>query len=327
MYKQIILCCLVLVNLYCNGVEGYLQSNRTVLVNQGQYMSYLEYLPPTYSESGGAKSPVIIFLHGAGEVGGTVDTLQKLKNAYGSPPYMIDKNTWPQSYPFIVLSPQIWGWWSCHFVHMLTKSVATKYPGADTSRIYLTGLSMGGAGVVDTIRINKTVTDYYAAAIAICPAQQPGGTDYVAPVSSGLPILFFHNNGDPQVSITNSQNWNNTLNDNNICPKTNLTVYTATSHDAWTKTYDPSSSFNVWNWFLQWTNVRPSGCGQPNTPEPTPTVTSPPQTTTSTTTTSPPSTTDTQSEIEGSKDNMSSAITLSSSISAILLLISLVIIF
>eukprot|EP01133_Synstelium_polycarpum_P006516 gene6516-7546_t len=261
-------------------------------------MWYLEYLPPTYSPTatGANKSPVIVFLHGAGENGdGSQASLSKLKVAGGSLPQRIDQSTWPSTFPFIVLSPQTWGWWDEVKVRPLLQQIAALYPGADTTRVYLTGLSQGGAGVWDTLRLGSNA-NLLAAAVPICGAQAVQTNDWVNPVASGLPIWAFHNTGDGTVSQWNSINWINSLNSHNICPVAKLTLYTSNSHDAWTATYNtsPTNPNNIYSWMLSYTNVR-SGCSTTTTS--TTTTTAPATTTTTspatTTTTTAPATTTT----------------------------------
>ncbi|KYQ88278.1 hypothetical protein DLAC_10969 [Tieghemostelium lacteum] len=247
------------------SVNAYTLTDKSFFWAPGSTMWYLEYLPPTYSPTatGSAKSPVIIFLHGAGENGsGQESDLVKLKSASGSIPYYINNSQWNVSLPFIVLAPQTWGWWDEPKVTPLAQQIATLYPGADTTRIYLTGLSQGGAGVWDSIRKTKAKTDLYAAAVPICGAQNyVDSTDWQAPVQSGIPIWAFHNSNDPTVGVGNTENWIAGLNGHGICPTALKTIFTASTHDAWTAVYKPTSTINIYAWFLQFTNQRPlSSC-------------------------------------------------------------------
>ncbi|KYQ88277.1 hypothetical protein DLAC_10968 [Tieghemostelium lacteum] len=294
MYKNIVFIVLIVTTLA--SVNALTLTDKSFFWAPGSTMWYLEYLPPTYSPTatGSAKSPVIIFLHGAGENGsGQKSDLVKLKNAGGSIPYYINNNQWNVSSPFIVLAPQTWGWWDEPKVTPLAQQIATLYPGADTTRIYLTGLSQGGAGVWDSIRKTKAKTDLYAAAVPICGAQNyVASTDWQAPVQSGIPIWAFHNSNDPTVGVGNTNNWIAGLNGQGICPTALKTIFTSSSHDAWTAVYGPTSSINIYAWFLQFTNQRPLASCVTST---TSTTTAPPTTTvaasTTSTTTAPPTTT------------------------------------
>ncbi|EFA82839.1 hypothetical protein PPL_04534 [Heterostelium album PN500] len=283
-----------------NAANALTQTAKQVAISPGSYMWYLEYLPPTYSATGPNKSPVLIFLHGVGQNGdGSQGALQMLKDAAGSPPYMIDKNTWPTTFSFIVISPQTWGWWDSPKTVPLINQIGALYPGADITRVYLTGLSMGGAGVYDTMRQSKAVCDKLAAVIPICGAQGFGANDWIGPVTSGLPVWAFHNSNDPTVSVWNSRNWVNGLNAQNICPVAKYTEYVASSHDAWTKTYDyhsggTTSTTGTPSTTAPSTTTTTTGTPSTTTPSTTTTTTGTPSTTTpstTTTTTGTPSTT------------------------------------
>ena len=108
---------------------------------------YLLHLPRGYHDFG--KRPLIIFLHGAGETGKDVRTLQQLDIVHYA------KNSVPpKDFPFIVVSPITpkHGWDSKHVVAFLDQFLADnrfRY-NIDTSRIYLTGFSMGGFGTFQT---------------------------------------------------------------------------------------------------------------------------------------------------------------------------------
>src|ERR1700740_1641885 len=81
-----------------------------------QSNAYYEYLPQGYSPSGSQKYPLLIFVHGSGEVGdGTPANLPAvLRNG---PPMQINNGIFPasftvngQTFKFIVLSPQFNVW-------------------------------------------------------------------------------------------------------------------------------------------------------------------------------------------------------------------------
>jgi predicted esterase len=66
-------------------------------------LGYTEYLPATYPEAGG--SPLLVFLHGAGESGdGSAEQLGFME--WQGIPRFIANDGWPEDRPFVVLSPQ-----------------------------------------------------------------------------------------------------------------------------------------------------------------------------------------------------------------------------
>ena len=114
-------------------------------------------LPVNYSSTT-TTYPVLIFLHGAGEAG---TDLSKIYNSTtsGGPPYFIEHNQFPDSvlnpvdgkyYSFIVVAPQMNNSWSESGNNLdSTIGYILKNYRADVNRIYATGLSAGGAGVVE----------------------------------------------------------------------------------------------------------------------------------------------------------------------------------
>ena len=105
---------------------------------QGQQLNYLLYLPTETTEN---SHPLILFLHGAGERGNDLSQLKK----HGIP-RIVDQDP---NFPFIAISPQC-PTESCwinqvDILKSLLDHVQATHP-VDSSRIYLTGLSMGGQG-------------------------------------------------------------------------------------------------------------------------------------------------------------------------------------
>ena len=105
-------------------------------------LEYLLFSPKSYGQSAAKKWPLIVFLHGARERGNDLDQLKKhgiLKIVENNP-----------DFPFITVSSQCPNdcWWSgeLRLLNGLADEI-TKRCQVDTSKIYLTGLSMGGFGI------------------------------------------------------------------------------------------------------------------------------------------------------------------------------------
>lgn len=135
--------------------------DRTVTV-EGRDYRYQVYVPPDSRSS--SKPPVILFLHGAGERGD--DGLKQ--TAVGLPAAI----RWERSrFPFLVVIPQTpadTSWWNASAraaMAALERSVAEF--GGDRERVYLTGLSLGGAGVWTLAGRHP---DLFAAIVPICGA-------------------------------------------------------------------------------------------------------------------------------------------------------------
>jgi predicted peptidase len=100
-------------------------------------INFLLYFPKDYNPD--KKWPLLIFLHGKGERG---DDLEKVK--IHGPAKLIKEG---RDFPFIIAAPQCpdSSWWSTVVLDRWLSYLLTRLP-VDQTRIYLTGLSMGGFG-------------------------------------------------------------------------------------------------------------------------------------------------------------------------------------
>lgn len=100
--------------------------------------SYVKYLPKNYDSN--KKYPLVFFLHGAGERGDDLDVAMR----HGFMKYVREDGA---EYPFIFIAPQCPHnkYWGCYTESLIAflDYVCEELP-VDKSRIYLTGLSMGG---------------------------------------------------------------------------------------------------------------------------------------------------------------------------------------
>ncbi len=172
----------------------------------GNTLPYLLHIPKNYNSS--KKYPIILFLHGSGEIG--TDNKKQIKNTNKLLEYNYDlvKDA-------IVVSPQSFEWWSVDkytegdqkgslgsVLHLLEKIQKTY--SCDSNRIYVTGLSMGGYGTWDILEKHG---DVFAAGIPICG----GGNSYNGEAFKDIPIRIFHGTDDPTVPFALSQNMYNSI--------------------------------------------------------------------------------------------------------------------
>src|SRR6476646_35757 len=120
----------------------------------GTYVGgFFEYLPVGYSTSS-QTYPLLIFIHGMGEIGvGDSASLEPI--LLHGPPMLIDRGSFPQTFivdgqtfSFIVLSTQFSHWPTPDDVNDVITYAKAHYR-VDPTRIYLTGLSMGGGSCWD----------------------------------------------------------------------------------------------------------------------------------------------------------------------------------
>jgi len=220
-----------------------------------------QYLPPAYRTDPSRTFPMLVFLHGSGERGDGTSLLPRVLRH--GPPRVIRAGEWPSDRPFIVLSPQLdttQGAWSVPKVDAFIDHAVETYR-VDTSRIYLTGLSLGGHG-----------TWTYAAAhpnrlAAIAPVCGDGrriekqGDSYCA--LADLPTWAFHGADDPVVNPKGSTVPVHRLKQ---CRRSSdstarLTLFPGVGHDSWSLVYDGSGhdapqkgtpfGQSLYDWLLQ----------------------------------------------------------------------------
>lgn len=201
-------------------------------------LKYLVYLPPEYNSSAETKWPLILFLHGAGERG---DSLNMVKRH--GPPKLVEEG---RDFGFIIISPQCPSkqWWSADLLNRLLDEVITQYR-VDEERIYVTGLSMGGFGTWD---LASEYPQRFAAIAPICG----GGHPEQAWNMRHLPVWVFHGAKDEVVSIGLSEIMVQSLKKYN--GKVRYTVYPEAHHDSWTETYNNPE---LYEWFLQNKRFKP----------------------------------------------------------------------
>lgn len=194
-------------------------------------LGYLLYLPDDFGMNADQKYPLLLFLHGSGERGTNPDLVKK-----HGPLKVADS----LNLPFIVLGPQCPDvpWWEVNDVKMLLDEIIETLP-VDTSRIYITGLSMGGFATWDML---MKYPDVFAAAIPVCG----GGYPFRAHLVDHVPIWAFHGAQDDVVPVEYSSRMVKALKENGADVK--FTVYPDANHDAWTETYNKPE---IYRWLLQ----------------------------------------------------------------------------
>lgn len=193
------------------------------------------------------KYPVILFLHGAGERGCDNEAnLSYIDKVFAS-------SSFQQKHPCYVIVPQCaegYRWcetdWTlpCHTMpatiskylaaaSQLLDSIA-QLPSADTLRLYVTGMSMGGFGTWDIL---SRYPGRFAAAMPIC-----GGADESQACRLiDTPIRAFHGSADRLVKVSRSRNIVRAIRE---CNGTMIeyTEFTGMGHLVWDKVYSDSAN-------------------------------------------------------------------------------------
>lgn len=189
-------------------------------------------LPEGYDKDPAKKWPLIVFLHGSGERG---DDLAVLK---GQGPAAYAEGGHPL--PFIVATPQCPKQhnWNPELVLQLVGQMEKDYR-VDPSRIYLTGLSLGGFGVLDAAALHP---DKFAAVACLSGREDVD----LAPRLQHVPIWFFHGTEDDVVPTRYVTELVDALKKEGAPVK--LTLIPHTGHGDWDKVY---ARPELYAWFLQ----------------------------------------------------------------------------
>lgn len=227
-------------------LKPYIYTNET-----GETFAYRMSVPQ-FPEAG-KRYPLILFLHGSGECG--TDNLKQIK--VGVPSLMASLLKRPE--PVIVVAPQCQagsGWvkqLAFEESYAMSKEPAASLESAlavcrhvaatrqaDTKRLYITGLSLGGFGTWDAIQREP---DLFAAAIPICG----GGDIRRVRELKKLPIWVFHGTDDKNVAVACSRRMVDGLKQAGN-RKVRYTEYENAAHNVWDRTY---ANPEVIDWLLQ----------------------------------------------------------------------------
>lgn len=217
--------------------------------------NFLLYVPASYAP--GTPLPLLISLHGMTGIGDDLNLIiNDPPNRDESPAWLIHRNLWPASRPFIVLSPQLprdesiidpaEQEWPPSLINEVIEYVSLNYT-IDINRIYLTGLSLGAAGVWSYAQEYPNVP---AALLPISGATDTTRSCFVADV----PIWAFHGSVDRVVSPANSIVMVGNINE---CIsrrfKSKLNLLHAWEHErqTWSNVWNYSNGYKVFDWLLQ----------------------------------------------------------------------------
>lgn len=193
-------------------------------------LGYALHIPANTKE----KKPLIIFLHGSGEKG---NDIEKVK-VHG--PFKYLKTHELDSY---ILAPQCPEneYWNEEVLYRLILKIQ-KENNIDSSRIYLTGLSMGAWGVWNLAFAHP---ETFAALVPIA-----GFVDRVPMIEDckikDIPTQIFHGLLDDVVNVDYSITIYKKLKSCNA--NVQLTLFDDAGHDSWSKVYDNQ---DIYDWMFK----------------------------------------------------------------------------
>jgi predicted peptidase len=154
---------------------------------------YLIHLPKNYQTDPRERWPLIVYLHGGSGRGSDISLVKQ----YG-PPMVVEKGV---DFPFVLLSPQCPEgefWTDTEGLMALIESVEKDYR-IDANRIYLTGVSLGGRGV---LYLANKYPGRFAAVVALAPYLP--STAWAKNLTT-TPVLIMHGDKDSIAPINDSR--------------------------------------------------------------------------------------------------------------------------
>lgn len=198
-------------------------------------MRYLLFVPKDYDAQAEARWPLLLFLHGSGERGDDLAVVKK-----HGPPKLVDSRP---EFPFVTVSPQCPNGerWQADQLAVLVDQLE-KTLKLDPERLYVTGLSMGGAGTWSLIAHQPK---RFAAAVPICGGG--GGDDLTrAELFINLPIWAYYGDQDGAAGLKQCQQIIAAIEATGN-KEAHMTIYPNVGHDSWTETY---ANEDVYKWLL-----------------------------------------------------------------------------
>ena len=190
--------------------------------------------------------PLVVYLHGSGGLGTDNEKQMGLGNIYGTRVWALAEHQ--KTSPCYVVAPQTDRGWARYGDPAPGENVARVVPGLgegarvafdlidalqrelpiDDARIYLTGQSMGGAGVWHMIAQRPR---YFAAAAVCC------GSEIVDPIgaSANTPVWAFHGDADETVPVRVSRERVAAI--KKVGGRPHYTEYAGVGHNVWQWAY------------------------------------------------------------------------------------------
>lgn len=205
---------------------------RSVTIGNEQF-HYALWVPPGYTSQ--KPWPLILFLHGSGERGS--DGLLQTDVGLGA---IIRRNGLRP--PALIVFPQCrrdkdWGGEMAKMALRCVEETARDY-AVDADRLYLTGLSLGGAGAWG---IGAALPDRFAALVPVCGFGNPAD----APKLATIPTWVFHGGADDRVPVQRSRDMVDAI--RKAGGDIRFTELPGVGHNSWDDAY---KNADLWKWLF-----------------------------------------------------------------------------
>jgi poly(3-hydroxybutyrate) depolymerase len=209
--------------------------SRSITMPNESPRKYAIYVPPQYFMEDSHAWPLMVCLHGSGEIG--TDGVSHTR--IGLPLYIAGRS---KRFPFIAVFPQAHQMWFRGQEELAIWAIlddVTQHYRIDRDRIYLTGLSMGGFA---TWELACARPDIFAAIVPICGAAP---LEFL-PNIKDMPIWAFHGAQDQNVPVRGSRDAIRVLKEHGAAPQ--YKEFPQAGHNCWDSAYATS---NLYRWLLQ----------------------------------------------------------------------------
>lgn len=214
-------------------------------------------LPSDYQQTQ-KRHPLLLFIPGGGQFGnGSIDLPLLLRDG---PVQLVDEGRFPGTftvggaqYSFIILTPQFRAYPSPTEIRQCIDYARSKYR-VDSSRIYLSGLSIGG---IEITNLAAQMPERIAAIVPLAGVPQDFNSNNKCQqiAAANLPVWAFHSENDPVFNISWPQAFVAKINMYQPAIPARLTRWPNGGHDAWTRALEPlyrENGKNIYEWMLQY---------------------------------------------------------------------------
>jgi predicted peptidase len=218
----------------CASQPSYTLTDNELETSVTETLKYYLYYPPEYELNPEKNFPILLFLHGGGEVEEDLNPNERIP-----PPSLILQG---KNFPFLILAPQnsySKSWWNTRAVKQLLDTVVAENR-IDKKKIYLSGISRGGGAAWEMV---VQYPETFAAMAVVC-GMTP--LPYASWINKKMGIWVFHGEDDEVIPVEESESMVKKLEEFGYDVR--FTKYENVGHDSWSKAY---ATEELYDWFLE----------------------------------------------------------------------------